>query len=129
MKKFWLAVLIIVVVIGIAWLAVSNKNKSKTASAAQRTAIVSISASGFSPATVTVKPGTKVTWVNTDSAKNASHRVKADPYPSGDSLPGLDSQVDMADGATYSYLFSTSGTFKYHDQVNPLLNGEVVVTQ
>ena len=127
MKKTLLAVLVLVIVI-VAWVSIAQKKHATNTTPQQRTASVSITSAGFTPATLTVKTGTKVTWTNTDSAK-AGHRVKADPYPTGDSLPGLDSKIDMANGATYSYTFSTPGTVKYHDQVNPLLNGEVVVTQ
>lgn len=129
MKRTLLVVLALIIVVALIWLGLGHKKKAATTTTPppQRTAAVSISAAGFSPATLSVKAGTKVTWTNLDQKNN--HRVKANPYPTGDSLPGLDSKVNMPPTSTYSYTFSSPGTYKYHDQLNPLLNGEVVVTQ
>ncbi|MBI2078639.1 MAG: cupredoxin domain-containing protein [Euryarchaeota archaeon] len=59
----------------------------------------------FSPASVTVKVGTKVTWTNKDSTIHTVTSDDADgPLNSG----------NLAAGGKYSYTFTTAGTFKYH---------------
>jgi plastocyanin len=128
MKRTLLAVIVLILIVAAVWAVANNHNKKKSAAGpVAPTADVDMNAKGFTPAALTVKTGTKVTWLNVD-VKN-DHRVKANPYPTGESLPGLDSKVNMPPHSTYTYTFSTAGTYKYHDQLNPLLNGEVVVTQ
>jgi plastocyanin len=71
------------------------------------------------PATISVKPGTKVTWTNKDSFE---HTVTAD---SGQSET-FDSK-NIAGGATFSMTFTKAGTFKYHCNIHPTMHGTVVV--
>lgn len=73
----------------------------------------------FSPATITVKVGTKVTWTNTDQV---DHTVTAD------SGTGPNSQL-FGQGQTYSYTFTKAGTYSYHCMPHPYMNGTVIVTQ
>ena len=84
---------------------------------------VSISQQGFSPKSVQVKLGDMVTWINNGTSE---HEIAADPFPTKTSLPGLDSG-QMSIGQSYQFKFTTPGTYTYHDQLNPLLSGVVVV--
>ena len=79
---------------------------------------VTISNFAFSPASITVPVGTKVTWTNQDSA---THTVTADDGKSFDSK-------GVAQGATYSFTFTTAGTFAYHCAVHPDMKATVIVT-
>lgn len=85
---------------------------------------VNITSAGFSPATVTVSPGTVVTFVNTDTKP---HWVASDPHPVHTGLPGFDAKSALAPGASYSFTFTTAGTYGYHDHLNPSTRGQVVV--
>ncbi len=69
---------------------------------AAATLAISMGASSYSPNTVTVKSGTRVTWTNTDSS---SHTVTADnsSYNSGTLDPGK----------TYSLTFTARGEYTY----------------
>jgi len=90
-----------------------------------QTALVTITSSGFSPATVSVAAGTQVTWTNNDTAP---HQVAADPHPLHSSIPNFDSDQLLQPGDSFSFVFETPGTYTYHDQLNPLkLLGTVVV--
>jgi plastocyanin len=91
----------------------SNSNADVVA-----TNIVAIQNFAFSPATITVKVGTKVTWTNKDSA---AHTV------TGDSNDGPASGT-LAQGASYSFTFSKAGTFSYACSIHPNMKGTVVVT-
>lgn len=96
-------------------------SKSKTPKEPKTTAIVRITAQGFEPSTLVVKPGTKVTWVNEDAE---THRIAANPHPTRDSLPNLHSEI-LNQGQSYSYIFNKSRVIQYHDEQNPVSNGRV----
>jgi plastocyanin len=88
-------------------------------------AAVSITSNGFVPATISIKAGQAVIWTNTDVAK---HEVNSDPYPSDNALAAFNDQQPLAQNDTYSYIFSKSGTYTYHDDLNPLkFKGTIVV--
>lgn len=71
----------------------------------------------FSPATLTVKVGTTVTWTNTDTA---AHTVTADD--------GSFNSSRLATGATFQQAFATAGTFTYHCAIHSSMKGTVTVT-
>jgi plastocyanin len=98
-----------------------------TVSAAPKTALVTVTASGFSPETISVTAGTSVSWDNEDTSP---HVVASDPYPTDNGLPGFNSINALQTGDSYSYDFTKVGTFTYHDQLNPYaLMGTVIVTK
>ncbi len=83
----------------------------------ESTSSVAIENLVFSPAEITIKKGTTVTWTNKDSV---AHTVTADDGN------GPNSQL-FEQGETYSYKFDEVGTFKYHCQPHPSMKGTVVV--
>ena len=88
-------------------------------------AAVSITASGFVPNTIFVKPGTRVSWTNQDAK---AHQLAADPYPRDDSIPNFNNELVLQANDSYSFVFSKTGTYHYHDQLNPFkLTGTVIV--
>ncbi|MES2970884.1 MAG: cupredoxin domain-containing protein [Patescibacteria group bacterium] len=105
----------------------SNPPNSNTAiTLSKEEAKVDIKADQFIPGTIKVKPGTTVTWANTDTKP---HRIAADPHPMHSSLPGLLSD-DLNQGDSYSYVFEKPGTYTYHDEQQPLsARGTVIVSE
>lgn len=89
----------------------------------QRQATVRITADGFVPSTLSIQPGTEVTWINTD---NDPHHIASNPHPVHDELPGLDSGT-VGPESSYNFTFSEEGEFGYHDHLDPLTNGTVIV--
>ena len=86
---------------------------------------VVITKDGFSPETITVRRGTQVTWTNED---RNPHQIASDPHPAHKNLPGFDSPEPLLLKESYSYTFEKTGTFTYHDHLNPLkLKGTVIV--
>jgi plastocyanin len=81
------------------------------------TARVEIRDHGFDAPSVTVKPGTTVTWVNHD---DDTHTVTStvDAFRSS----GLDPDE------TFSHTFTKPGTYEYYCTLHPLMTGKVVVT-
>lgn len=79
---------------------------------------VDITDSGFSPALVTVPPGTTITWMNRGSS---DHSVNGD----GGVRP---SSPSLSPGDAYSYTFRHEGEFRYHDGSNPGSVGRIVIS-
>ena len=99
---------------------------------------VEMTSNGFSPQTVTINKGDKVTWVNLDtnphwpaSASHPTHTV----YPgSGIQKCGTAEQPNIFDACkelgpeeTFSFTFNEVGEWNYHDHKNPSLFGKVIV--
>jgi plastocyanin len=72
----------------------------------------------FSPATLTVAAGTKVTWVNRD---DVPHTATSTATPRV-----FDSRTLDTDGR-FSFVFSTPGTYEYFCAVHPKMTGKVIV--
>lgn len=111
----WLTLAALILVVGggsVFWLVRDN---NKVAEAAP-SATVEITATGFEPQTIKISKGQSITWINKDASP---HQVASDPYPSNDALPSLNSDEPLAEGESYSSTFEETGTFTYHDNVNP----------
>lgn len=78
--------------------------------------VVEIHNMKFTPATLTVAAGTKVTWVNED---NSPHTVtdKGKVFRSA----GLDTKD------SFSYTFTSAGEFTYFCTIHPMMLGKIVV--
>ena len=70
----------------------------------------------FSPATLTVKTGTKVTWTNNDSV---THTVTADQG-------AFDSKF-LSPGDSFSFTFTKAGTFSYHCNIHHSMTATIIV--
>lgn len=85
---------------------------------------ITITSSGFSPQQLTVKAGDTVTWINNDSN---DQQVNSVPHPSHTNYPPLNTIGLLKPGEKKSLSFPATGTYKYHDHLNPSLSGSVVV--
>jgi plastocyanin len=72
----------------------------------------------FSPKTLTVAPGTTVTWVNRD---DEPHTIMVHGSPTPLKSPALDT------GDSFSFTFDGPGTFQYFCTLHPHMQGVVVV--
>ena len=77
---------------------------------------VTIQNFAFNQASITAKKGDTVVWTNKDAM---GHTVTGDNG-------GPTSQTIPANG-TYSYTFTTAGTFMYHCAIHPAMTGNVMV--
>lgn len=80
---------------------------------------VSIKNFAFAPSALTVKAGTTVTWTNQDS--------EAHTVTSRDTGGALHS-APLNPGQTYSYTFTTPGTYDYLCTIHPFMTATVTVT-
>lgn len=87
---------------------------------------VSVGENGFLPSSLTVRVHTRVYWKDADG-NTKSFRIQASP--GGDSAKDLGSEGDIGPGNGYAYSFHKLGTFRYHDALNPTVNGEVIVIE
>jgi plastocyanin len=85
--------------------------------AAVATNAVAIENFAFSPAIVTVKVGTTITWTNRDQDAHTATAMSG-PFHS----PTLNT------GQSYHYTFTTPGRFDYLCTIHPFMTATVVVT-
>ena len=86
------------------------------AAAAAATVTVQIKSTGFSPSTLTVNHGDKITWHNAD---RVDHQVVADD--------GSFASPILHAGQSWTGTFSVAGTFRFHDALYPRLAGKLTV--
>lgn len=93
-----------------------------TGGSGQAVTITTTSSSfAFSPATLTIKVGTTVTWTN---MTQAPHTVTSDD---GKSFDSGSSNPIAASGGTYRFTFTKAGTFTYHCQIHPFMKATIIV--
>jgi amicyanin len=98
-----------------------NKQDSEADITPVATDMVEIKDFAFSPAAITVKKGTKVTWTNKDSTQ---HNISPDTETADFKASEL-----LAQGESYSVTFNTVGTFSYHCTPHPYMKASVIVTE
>jgi plastocyanin len=127
-KKLLSALAIIIVVFGLLLVFMQhskeNKKTRQPAKSEVATAVVRITEDGFQPSNLKVKAGTLVVWTNDDTEP---HRIASNPYPTHKDLPSLDSKSSIDTNGKYRYTFNQKGTFGYHDELNPDVNGTVII--
>ncbi|HEX6713780.1 MAG TPA: cupredoxin family copper-binding protein [Thermoleophilaceae bacterium] len=99
----------------------SSYGSAKPSGSSTQTAVagsaVTISNFKFSPASVTVKPGARVTVSNQDSV---THTITANDGHSFDS-------GDLAAGQSRTISISKPGSYPYHCSIHPYMHGTLVV--
>jgi plastocyanin len=80
--------------------------------------VVNVGNFQFSPATLTVKAGTTVTW----KGASGSHTVTSD----ADSPMAFDQGISQ--GGTVTVTFAKAGTYKYHCSIHASMHGTIIVT-
>ena len=88
---------------------------------------VDYTATGFSLATVTVKKGTTVKFIN---KSGGSMSVASNPHPIHTDYPGFDQYKSSQKGQNeYDFTFDKVGTWGYHNHLNASDGGTVIVTE
>jgi predicted lipoprotein with Yx(FWY)xxD motif len=97
---------------------VLGAHAARPAAHAHATVQVTIQNFAFSPQTITVAPGTTVTWTNKDSV---NHTVTSDTDAWPDS-------GNLATNRTFSHTFANTGTYTYHCALHPSMTAKVIVS-
>lgn len=77
---------------------------------------VSIEAYKFSPETLTIKAGTKVTWINHDAADHQAH----------EDTEAWKSPI-FGKEKVFEQVFTAPGKYQYHCHVHPNMRGTIIV--
>jgi plastocyanin len=89
------------------------------AASTPRGTTIAIKNFAFDPATLTVKSGTTVSWVNQDGT---SHTIVSDPVS-----PVSFSSDTLQTGASYTFSFTQPGTYTYHCSIHHSMKGTIIV--
>lgn len=79
---------------------------------------VTIHGYAFAPATLTVRRGTTVVWLNGD---DDAHTVTSSTGPERFQSPGLGT------GEKFAFTFKKAGTYRYFCSVHPFMHGTIIV--
>ena len=85
---------------------------------------ISYSDSGFSPSNVTVKKGETLKFKN-DSTGNMW--IASNGHPVHSDYPGFDAGRSYNPGESYVFTFDRSGSWNYHNHLNPGRSGTIIV--
>lgn len=81
---------------------------------------VTILSDSFSPSSLTVKAGDTVTWTNTDTTPGNGHTVTSKGR-------GPLRSSSLTQGQTYSFTFTSAGTYPYYCAIHPDMTGSITV--
>jgi len=130
-------IILVVIIIAVgAWIGLTKNNKNATTPVStpttqsttntnNQTSVkptgeneISIQNFSFSPASLTVKKGKSVKWINQDSVP---HTATENDGKNGPSSP------ELAPGQSYSFTFNETGVFHYHCTLHSNMTGVVTV--
>jgi plastocyanin len=96
--------------------AVNTVASTDTTADAATDVAVRIQGMRFEPAVITIEPGTRVNWMQSDGAP---HTVKSDS--------GMFDSSVLQNGQGHTFTFSEPGIYKYRCSIHPSMRGTVVV--
>jgi plastocyanin len=99
----------------------NNQNAGQTEQLLQTE--ITLTASGFTPQTLTIKPGIRVIWLNKSGVTGT---VNSDNHPTNLLFPFLN-LGRFNDGSSVSTMFTKSGKYTYHNELNPDQKGTIIV--
>ncbi len=84
---------------------------------------IRINKKGFDPASIIVKSGSTVRWVNEDSTVdpglyNPTHRIE---------LVNIKNSPLLSSGQSWSWIFNQPGSYDYNDMVHSTTKGTIIV--
>ena len=88
------------------------------------TQTVTYATSGFNPQSLTIKAGDTVIFKNNSAA---DFWPASGPHPAHTNYPEFDAKKDISTGESYSFTFTRTGSWKYHNHLNPNLTGTITV--
>lgn len=86
--------------------------------------VVKITDNGFEPSTLTINAGDTVKFEN-DSSDDAW--PASDVHPTHELYAGFDAQKPLLAGDSYSFTFTKTGSWGYHNHLEPDVQGTIVV--
>ena len=80
--------------------------------------------SGFSPTALTIKVGDTVVFKNNGGE---DFWPASGPHPTHTNYPEFDAKKAISSGGSYSFTFTRTGSWKYHNHLNPGSTGTITV--
>lgn len=103
---------------------VQDQPAANATSTAPQTMTVSYDGTNFSPASITIRQGDTVRFVNNSDTQMW---VASGPHPAHTNYPGFDELTSVVLGGSYSFTFDRVGSWGYHNHLKPASRGAVVV--
>lgn len=85
---------------------------------------VSMTDTGITPAQITVKSGTTITFINKGQTP---HWPASDPHPIHTDVSGFDAKRGLTTGDFYRFTFTKVGTFSMHDHLHSTFKATITV--
>jgi plastocyanin len=104
--------------------ATGSTEESSPAAMSSEEYTFTLSSSGVDPKSITIKAGETVTWVNNTGE---TVQINSAPHPVHTDYPPLNTVGQIPDGGKKSLSFPTPGTYKWHNHLNPSVNGSITV--
>ncbi|MFQ5493318.1 MAG: cupredoxin domain-containing protein [Candidatus Dojkabacteria bacterium] len=104
-----------------------SQNQEEQVEVAVDSIAIAITDDGFEPATSTVKAGGTISWVNTSSD---TVQIGSDDHPThllNQELSGDEFTLDLAVGESITVTVNQTGTWGFHNHLNPSMTGSVTV--
>lgn len=102
---------------------VPKQETSNLQMAQEKSETITLTQDGFKPNSLAVKSGTRVIWLN-KSGKTGT--VNSEPHPAHTLYPVLQ-LGSFEDGSSVQTVFDKTGTYTYHNHLNPSQKGTVIV--
>jgi plastocyanin len=87
---------------------------------------ISMTDAAYAPSALTVKKGDTVKFTNNGTKANWPASA---PHPTHTDYPEFDPKVGVAVGQSWSFTFTKTGTWRFHDHLNPTRFGSITVTE
>lgn len=110
----------VLILAGIDW-----KNNLKQQKSGRTSYIVSLTDSGFKPGEIKITVGDTVIFKN---QRNSEFWPTSDPHPTHTDYPEFDPKKQIAPLREWSFQFLKTGTWQYHDHLNSVFRGKVIVS-
>ncbi|MGH3086250.1 MAG: cupredoxin domain-containing protein [Rubrobacteraceae bacterium] len=88
--------------------------------------VVRMTGEGFEPERVELEAGEAVVFENED---DEGHWPASDDHPMHDEYPNFDPKEPVGAGDEWSFTFEKPGEWGFHDHMNPMFTGEVIVRE
>lgn len=86
--------------------------------------VIELHSDGFSPDSLTIAPGETVTFI---TKTGMPFWPASDEHPSHLAYPAFDPQKPVSSGESWSYTFTESGTYAFHDHIRSAHTGTIIV--
>lgn len=105
---------------------VTQQREQQSQSTLPKEVTVTLTEDGFEPKNVVIQTGSAVRWVNESGDDNAT--VNSDDHPTHKENKEMNLGSFSA-GSTLVHIFTTPGTYGYHDHFHPEKTGTVTVEE